>query len=812
MKRLLFLFAYALLALTTLAQSSHTLSGCVTDRQSGETLIGVTVVDLRSGKGTVTNLNGRFSLTLKDDSVALRISFVGYQPQFYNFRLSANRTINAALVSAIEMQEVVITAERVGDHRASQMSAIDVPIEQLKAVPVLFGEADIVKAIQLLPGVQSGSEGSAGMYVRGGGPDENLFLLDGVPLYNVNHMGGFFSAFNTDAVKNVTLYKGSFPARFGGRVSSVLDVTTNNGNNSRLHGNASVGFISAKFNLEGPLVDSSTTFCLSARRTYADFLLQPLVRRLTHNNDYKVRAGYYFYDLNGKLTHTFSDRSRLYASYYMGADDAYMRVRTLASALQDEYLRMDNRWGNIVGSMRWNYVLSPKLFLNLTGAFTRYQNNISLDYETDYRDANGNPQQDDFVMDYHSGIRDFTAKADFDYTPNPNHDIKFGLSAIAHQFRPEVASARLDYSDPAAAAGSMNIDTISQSTIPAFESNLFAEDDWSLNDIFKVNYGLNLSLFGVNGVAYPSLQPRLSGRVLITPDLSAKLGYARMTQYMHLLSTTSVSMPTDLWVPVTATILPMQSNQFAAGLFYSLERVADFSVEGYYKTMRNVIEYRDGASFWGSSESWEQKVCMGDGWAYGVEFLVQRSMGDFTGWVGYTWSRTMRLFNRPGQELNNGNPFPAKYDRRHDLSIVASYQVTKNIDLSATWVFSTGNTATLAYEEYTQAYDTPEGYRYDLPTFGDYSITQFDNSLSYTSGRNNFRMPNYHRMDISANFRRQLKHCSRVINLSVYNLYNRKNPYMIYESADHTYQGYNAALVQISLFPILPSIAYTLNF
>ena len=786
---------------------NFTISGSVADSTSGETLIGVTIMDLRTGRGTLTNTQGRFSLTLKSDTVRLRISYVGYKTVFDTFVLKKNEKRNIKLQPSIELKTVVIKGQRVDDAKSSQISAIQVPIERLKAVPVLFGEADLVKALQLLPGVQSGSEGNSGFYVRGGGPDENLFLLDGVPLYNVSHMGGFFSAFNTDAVKNVTLYKGSFPAHYGGRLSSVLDVTTNNGNDKQLHGNGSIGFISAKLNLEGPIKNERTTFCLSGRRTYADFLLQPLVKRLADRKEYKLRAGYYFYDVNGKLTHRFSDRSRLFTSYYMGSDVVYTRIRTLATDVQEQYLNFDTKWGNIVASARWNYELTPKLFMNITGAYTRYSNTVGVDYETvTLATEEQESTSSEFQMDYISKINDFILKADFDFTPNPNHMVSFGSSMTHHIFMPEVSNAHLNAYSAEIMNSSYLIDTsVNLGTVRAEELTAYIEDDWSISEALKVNYGLNLSGFAVDGTLYPTLQPRLSGRMMLGEGLSVKAGYAYMTQFMHLLSTTSVSMPTDLWVPVTKNIDPMYAHQVAAGIFYEIPAIADLSVESYYKKMHNLLEYKDGATFFGSSESWEEKVVMGDGWAYGVELLLQRNFGNLTGWIGYTWSKSMRQFDRPGQEINDGKPFPAKYDRRHDISIVLSYKVNSKIDISATWVYSSGNAATLSLQEYAQAQETANDYA-EIDPEG------WNGYLSSPSGRNNFRMPDYHRMDISANFHRQFRHCSRTINVSVYNLYNRKNPYMIYESHEHTWNGYKGALVQLSIFPILPSVAYTLKF
>ena len=814
-----------LLALATGAWAQHTISGTVTDSRTGETLIGATVYDTVSKKGVITNQHGRYSLTLKNEQAVIRISFVGCEPQFHPLTLTSNQRLDAALHSSYTLQEVTVRGERTQHVESSLPSRIELPVEQVRAIPMIFGETDVVKAIQLLPGVQNGSEGMAGLYVRGGGPDENLFLLDGVPMYNVNHLGGFFSAFNTDAVKNIQLYKGSFPAHFGSRLSSVLDITTNNGNDKELHGGVSVGLISAKAYLEGPIVKEKTTFCLSARRTYADFLLQPLIQRMATDVDGKTKlvAGYYFYDLNAKVTHKFSDKSRLYATVYHGNDDVYTKVRTESSLAEDQYLDFANNWGNTVGGLRWNYVLNPKLFMNLSASYTQYNNRMVVGIEKNAILDDGSEQNSTVKGDYLSTIHDITGRLDFSYTPSPDHNIQFGTYYTRHNIRPSVASGSIDYFDQIQMNNAWQMDTVLQEdTVRANEAVLFAEDDWSIGDIFKINLGLHLSGFGVENTFYPSIQPRVSARALIGENLSFKIGYAHMSQYLHLLSTTSVSMPTDLWVPSTQRIAPMKAHQFAAGVNYTIPMIADLSVEGYYKRMTNLIEYRDGATSFGSTVGWEDLVCTGDGWTYGVEFLAQRTFGRLTGWVAYTWSRTTHLFNREGQVLNNGNPFPAKYDRRHDISIVATYKITDRIDVSATWVFSTGNTATLAMEKYPVASDDPDAYN-TTPNMG--------NTLSHVSSRNNFRRPNYHRADISVNFHRTFKqHRSnlppeyqsdapvwrpkwrRTINISVYNLYNHANPYLTYTSSQFSYQGYNKALVQLSIFPILPSIAYTLYF
>ena len=749
-----------------LQAARHTISGSVVDKATGETLIGATIYDKLSGKGTITNAYGYFSLPLNADTVNLQISFVGYATQQHNFRLTRDTMLNIKLDGNISLKTVVIKAEREYDLKGAQMSAVEIGSEEIKSTPTMFGEADVVKTVQLMPGVQSGSEGTTGMYVRGGGPDENLYLLDGIPIYNVDHAFGFFSAFNPDAIKDITLYKGSFPAHFGSRLSSVLDIYTNNGNDQSYHGSANIGLISAKLNFEGPIVKEKTTFNVSARRTYLDILTRPAIKYIAESD---LDAGYWFYDINAKVTHKFSDRSRLFASYYMGNDVISIGFDEGQYANMD----MDYVWGNIVGSLRWNYMINSKLFMNLTGSYTRYKNNVIFTFNTEAAQA------ENLEFQYRSGIQDIAGRLDFDYTPADNHAIKFGGVYTYHIFTPDVIVIKTNEIDT-------NND--SEKTL-ANELVFYAEDTWNVNSWLRANFGLNYSTFFVDDETYQSLQPRVSMRFLANENLSFKVGYAYMTQYVHLLSNSNVSLPSDLWVPSTSKVEPMHSNQIAGGAFYNLENVANFSVEGYYKYMNNLIEYRDGASYMFSEEKWDDLVCMGNGWSYGVEFMVKRDIGKLTGWLAYTWSKTERLFDREGQELNRGEVFPAKYDRRHDVSIVLSYKLNKKIDFSATWIFSTGNAMTLGLQKY-------EGI--------DNDALGIPNTITYIESRNNYRMPNYHRMDVSVNFNRTLKHGERTINISIYNVYNHKNPYILYTSGNK--------LMQLSIFQIIPSISYSYKF
>ena len=795
-----------ILALILVCASAHaqkrTISGYVMDAASKETLIGATIVDKNSGKGCATNSYGFYTLTLNQGQVDLQVSYVGYTQQNQSLDLKENINLNFALETNTTLDEVVVEGTRATVSASSpQMSVVELPVQQIKSIPTLFGEADVLKAIQLLPGVQNGSEGSAGMYVRGGGPDENLLLLDGVPVYNVNHMMGFFSVFNPDALKNVTLYKGSFPAHFGGRLSSVVDIRMKEGDMQQYHGNVSVGLISSKFNLEGPIMKDKLSFNLSFRRTYSDLLMKPAlwIAKMQIDEVNKLKAGYYFYDFNGKLNWKISDKDRLYLSFYSGDDAIYLGIKNKDYAYEDvqyqNYLNMDWKWGNKVAALRWNHVMSQQLFMDASINYTQYRHNLGMGITEEniyHYQQNTASIKDEFSMAYKSGINDLTAKVDFDYTPLPNHEIRFGGNYTYHMFRPEVQAMKM------IAGNETEVDTTAGSPkVFAHETALYAEDNMTLGDIFRVNAGVHYSTFTVEGKTYQSVQPRLSTSVMLASNLSLKAGYAYMTQYVHLLSNSSLSLPTDLWVPVTANIVPMNAHQVSLGAFYEMPRMFDISVEGYYKTMDNLLEYKDGASFFGSSERWDEKVCMGKGWAYGVELLVQRSFGKTTGWVGYTWAHAKRQFDREGMVINQGKVFPAKYDRRHDLSITVQHKFSDRFDLSGTWVFSSGNCGTLG----TQVY---EGL-----------VNEWGNIHSINAlERNNFRLGSYHRLDVGMNFHKQKKHGIRTWNISVYNAYNHNNPFIVYTDYkwDETAQTEKKVLMQASLFPIIPSVSYSYKF
>lgn len=799
MKKPILSVIFCLLIALGVSARNFTISGYITDSISSETLISATVYDSLSMRGALTNFNGFYSLTLPQGNVVLQYSYAGYNMVVENIDLQSDTSLNIALPPFM-LGEVVVTAKssKMGVE-TSQMSAIDVPIQLIKSIPALAGEVDIIKALQLMPGVQSGSEGSTGLYVRGGGPDENLILLDGIPLYNVNHMMGFFSVFNADAVKNVTLYKGNFPSRFGSRLSSVVDVRQNDGDARHYHGSVMVGLLSAKVNVEGPIWKDHTTFNISARRTYFDLLAQPIMAIAAKQNDMdRMSAGYYFYDINARLSHKFSDKDRLSFSFYMGDDAIYANIKDSddggvnPSGYDNSYStsnKMKWRWGNILASLNWAHKYNNTLFSNLTVAYTKYRFSLGVDMEsTDITD--GVKSYQNMGSTYNSKIDDVTMNYLFDYLPHHAHEIKFGANYIFHTFKPSVATIAMK--DNYDGENIMAMDTtFGNNPIYTHEVALFIEDNWSIHRVVKLNMGLRASLYAVDNKVYPSVEPRAGLRLLISKDWSFKCSYSYMSQYIHLLSSSNLTLPTDLWMPVTKRIAPMKSHQVAAGVFYNLLGEVDFSVEGYYKYMDNIIEYKDGASFMMSTTGWEDKVNMGKGWSYGVEFLMQRSVGKITGWLGYTWSRSMRQFDREGMLINDGKPFFAKYDRRHDVSFVMQYKINKKIDLSGTFVFGTGTCGTFA----TQL--SPSG-------------------SALIESRNNFRMPNYHRLDLGINFhfpRKKQRAGEHLLSISCYNVYNHKNPYMVYLSHKYDESGVSRpALMQVSLFPIMPSISYTFKF
>jgi hypothetical protein len=751
-----------------------TLNGYITDKASGERLAGASVFIASIKGGTTSNAYGFYSITMPADTVEVTFSFSGYGAQVHRLDLSRDTTLDIALEAANTLSEVVVTAtKRESLSSRTQMSSIELPVSTIKSLPALLGEVDVVKAIQLLPGIQAGSEGSSGIYVRGGSPDQNLILLDGVPVYNVSHLFGFFSVFNADALQGVDVLKGGFPARYGGRLSSVIDIRMKEGNRNDFKGEGGIGLIASRLTLEGPLdKKGNVSYMISGRRTYIDVLAQPLIRAQA---DGQGTAGYFFYDLNGKINFTLGKKDHLYLSGYFGNDKFYFRAKDKEmGADYKSSLRSAMKWGNGTGVARWNHEFNRKLFGNLTVYYGRYNFDVSADEKSEW---GGSTER--YYLKYFSGIRDWSARYDIDYLPAPNHYIKGGISAVHHQYKPGAIQSKVHTVDE-------QLDTLVKGNfIGAMEWDGYIEDDIRLSPKMKANVGIHLSAFAVDKELFTSLQPRASLRYLVTPALSAKASYARMSQYIHLLTNSGVGLPTDLWVPVTKRVPPQIAHQGALGFAYNLKKDYEISLEGYYKHMDNVMEYAEGASYINATSDWQDKIVTGKGWSYGAEFFVQRKRGNTTGMLGYTLSWTKRQF--PG--LNEGRVFPYKYDRRHDLKAAVVHKIGKRVELSATWVFGTGQATTLPTEVYLDA---------------------DNNEVEVFESRNNFRLPSFHHLDIGATFRKQKRWGERAWVIGAYNVYNRRNPFFIYKGYGD--DGNTPAFYQVSLFPFIPSVSYQFKF
>ena len=816
-------------SLQCLQAQKYTISGYVTDAANGEKLLNAAVYDARSQKGTLTNSYGFFSLTLPSDSVKLIYSYGGFDAQQFSFFLNRDTSMSIGL-NYYELDKVSIVAEKVERMvDQTQMSTVEIPIEQIKRLPALLGEVDVIKALQYMPGVQSGNEGSSGLYVRGGGPDQNLVLLDGVPLYYVSHLGGFFSVFNADALSSVQLYKGGFPARYGERLSSILDIRMKEGNLNKFEGEGSIGLVSAKFSVQGPIQKGKTAFILSGRRTYLDLFSRPLSRLAT---DGESSVGYFFYDLNGKINHIVSEKDRLYFSFYLG-DDKFRAKSSYKDDLSDgsyeEEFDIGLGWGNRLAAARWNHLWSDKLFSNLTATFTRYQLRTDASGSSITRERDST-YTDDFSLDYRSQIRDLGLKLDFDFYPSPNHEIKFGAFTTNHRFEPSTVGV-------SSRTQEIRQDTVYTSQIDyTWESGFYVEDNLKIGRRFSANIGGRATHYQINDQGSWNLQARMAARFQLTNDISLKGSYSQMTQFVHLLTNNGVGLPIDLWVPATERVPAQESWQVAGGISASLWRDEyEFSLEGYYKEMDGLITFKEGNNFFfgGATEgSWEETVEVGGtGEAYGVEALLQKKQGRTTGWIGYTLSWNWRQFDN----IDLGRRYPFKYDRRHDVSLVVSHKVNDRISLAGTWVFGTGNAITLPTAGHASLSDplSPETvfsgfgrqgnaiksrsnpFAYQLLTnisYGGGGVELFEN------GRNGFRMQAYHRLDLGIEFTKEKKWGQSTWALGVYNAYSRLNPYVYYfenrfTSVDASGNAvFEKKLTKLALFPIIPSFSYRFKF
>ncbi|HBK72407.1 MAG TPA: hypothetical protein DDZ39_12265 [Flavobacteriaceae bacterium] len=761
------------------AQQKHTISGYIQDEKTAERLISATIFEINKNKGATSNNYGFYSLTLSEGEVDLFASFVGYQTTSLKFSLKKDTIINFNLNPSLSLDEVVIVAKKTPKiEERAQMSQISIPISSIEKIPTILGENDVLKTLQLLPGVQGGTEGMNGVYVRGGSPDQNLVILDGVPVYNVSHLLGFLSVFNTDAIKNVSLTKGGFPARFGGRLSSVIEINMKEGNKKEFHGEGAIGLLSSRLTIEGPIIKDKTSFMISGRRNYFDIIAKPIIKKAAKKNGNALDLSTYFYDLNAKVNHKFNQKHSIYLSAYLGSDVFKTDVKENDKNSEDFYRTTAGiDWGNLITALRWNYKINSKLFANTTLTYSKF----NFDFEAGEEDLNEG-EHNKFEAKYKSGIYDVAGKIDFDYIPNPDHHIRFGFGNTYHTYNPGALALKGDFDEE-------DFETLNnQKKEYSNEYFGYIEDELKFGKL-KANIGLHASGFTIGNKTYSSLQPRLGLRYLVNKKWSLKASYASMAQYINLLTNESIGLPTDLWVPSTERIKPQTSWQAAFGVATTFKNDLEFSVEGYYKEMDNVISYKEGASFFNVEENWEDKITQGKGTAYGLEVLLQKKRGKTTGWIGYTLAWNNRQFN----DINSGKEYPFKFDRRHDFELVAIHKFSDRIHLSGTWVYSTGNAISLTEATYT-SFDQ-NGYLEPISIIGE---------------KNSYRMSSYHRLDLGLEFVKKTSWGERAWIFGVYNAYMRSNPFYVYlgENFDTNKKQYR----QVSLIPLVPSVSYRFKF
>lgn len=787
MKQLLiFIICSLFITLNGFSQiEKYTISGSIKDVENGEDLIGVNViVKEQPGIGTISNVYGFYSLTLPKGKYTIVYRYIGYDIKEFPVTLDKNITNNIEIKPAsTTLKTVEVTGEKEDNNiRSNEMSVSKIEMKEIENIPVLFGERDVMKTVQLLPGIKSAGEGNAGFYVRGGAADQNLILLDEAPVYNASHLLGFFSVFNSDAIKDVKIYKGGIPAEYGGRLSSVMDIKMKDGNSKQLGVSGGVGLISSKLTVEAPIVKNKGSFIISGRRTYADVFLK------LSKDEKQKNTTLYFYDLNLKANYRLGKKDRIFLSGYFGRDKF-----GFGSTL-------DFDWGNSTGTLRWNHLFTDKLFSNTSLIFSNYSYKIALSN----------------VADITSNIQDFNLKQDFGYYINDKNTLKFGGNSVFHKFKPGEIESK----------ASQNFNNFNVPTTYSLESALYVSNEQKISPLLTATYGLRYSNFSQLGPgdiysydtegevvdtttykknkvveSYNNIAPRIGLTYILTETSSVKASYNRTYQYLHLLSNTTSSSPTDVWIPSSNNVKPEAADQFALGYFRNFkDNTYEFSVETYYKLLDNAIDYRIGAEVT-LNETAEGELIYGEGRAYGAEFFVKRRKGKTTGWLSYTIARSEKQFN----EVNQGAWYPARQDRTHDISIVLMHNFSERVQASTTWVYYTGNAVT-------------------FPT-GKYVID--GQIVNYYTERNGYRMPDYHRLDVGLTLKNKPYKVIKDVdtgeeievkrkvesswNFSIYNLYARENAYSIYFRESENEPGKTEA-VRLSLFKIIPSISYNFKF
>ncbi len=775
MKRILLL----LLILSNLKIFSQnvTVYGYIKDISTGECVSHCNIFDTISLKGTAANSYGYYCLTLIKAHYEIKISHIGYMTLSMSIDLEDDTCINIYLIPNQEIEEVEIIASR-NIYSNSVYGENILNNSVLTKIPVFFGEKDIIRTIHCLPGINKGMEGMSGIFVRGGTPDQNLFLLDNVPVYNVNHLFGVFSVFNDAALNNSTIYKSYLPARYNGCTSSIIDLKTKEGNLKKMSTQYSIGNLSGVVMVEGPIIKNKSSFIINARRTYWDILLLPVFK--TINKD--ITAGYYFFDFNSKINYSINDNNTIFLSLYAGKDKGYFN--SLYEQAKEKALL---RWGNITSSLRYYSIINSKIFTNTTLYFTEF--NFITEHEN-FNLVNSNKYPEAFFK-YKSEINDLGIKSDWDIIMN-KHYIKSGISFQYHKYTPEAISifSKLE-----------NVDSVQSTINYSYEYNGYLESKIDFNRI-KVNMGANLSIYFVDRISFYSLQPRFSFLGYLTNKISIRLSYSRMSQNMHLLVNSLVGLPTDLWVQSTKNVPPVNADQLSVNIKYNIIEGSNISVEGYYKKMENLIEYKDGAGFSIHSSNWEENIEVGKGDAYGIETLLEKNSGNFTGLCSYTLSWATRSF----ENINQGKKYYFKYDRRHNLSFVLDYQLKKGKNITFNWSFYSGHRITIPeskYINYLWLDKINESFNYTY--FG-----YFSSIIENIPERNNYVLSSYHRLDISFNTSKKLAKGTRTWNFGLYNVYNRKNTFAIL--TQNSYYGNTRKIKKISGIPILPYIVFNRKF
>ncbi|MDR2963251.1 MAG: TonB-dependent receptor [Bacteroidales bacterium] len=771
MKFLLAFFSIILAAFSLHAQE-FTLSGTLKSSRAKEAIVGATVRIVGTSTGAVSNANGEFYMTLKKGDYTLAISYVGFLDLSYKVHLTQNTSLALILQENVsELSTVVVSAiERNHNVVAAEMGSQSLSMKEIKTIPVIFGENDILKTIQLLPGVQSAGEGNSGFNVRGGGADQNLVLLDNAAIYNASHVMGFFSIFNGDAIAGLKLYKGSMPPEFGGRLSSVLDVTSREGDLQNYHANGGIGTISSRITVEGPIVRNKASFILSARRSYADVFL-----KFARREDIR-KTRLFFYDMNGKITYAINPKNRLSLSVYNGTDKFMYQNK------QGIY------WGNTIATLRWAHSFHDNFSLKSYLIYSNFQSTIAA-------------EMDKQKIRLLSGVSDWCIKEQFTWNINASNTLKFGLESTYHSFNPGTLDSDI----------SMLKLAIQKKY--GWENGVYVSNEQSAGEHFKFNYGVRFSAYSAMGPVsvytynsdhekidsvkyrrgefvktYVAIEPRVSANYIINKENSVKASFTRTQQYVHLIQGSTISLPMDYWIPSTALVKPEMSYQYSLGYFRNFaDNNYETSAELYYKDLERQIDYLSGTNVFLNPDI-ESYLLFGVGQSYGLELFVKKNSGNFTGWISYTLSKTQRRFN----ELNNGNWFPVRNDRRNNISVVGMYKLSDSWQCAATWVFANGEAVTLP--------------------IGKYYIEEFQ--VYYFTKRNGFRMPNYHRMDLSATYTKKHKRFESEWNFSIYNAYNRKNAFFLYfdEPGSDTNHSDRMKAMKVTLFPILPAVTWNFNF